>query len=510
MIPDLTPAAERALRSAKRWAEQLAVAQVAPRHLLLALLDEEEGRVAVLLQSQALDLRRVREALAPGHAGPLAPMEPAPGNRTVEAALQPAVFAARQLALDVSGERTVASEHLFIAILQQEKELHRTLAELGFHLECVVTDLRGDSGPNLTLDEPLQLGEPVELIDTARILDANANRAREGLRVIEDFCRFSLDDAFLSGELKRLRHELAEALAEMSPTLLLEARETERDVGTRLTAPSEQARYSLTEVVQANFKRLEESLRALEEYGKLQNVKMTQVLESMRYRTYTLERAILLGTTSRKRLADARLYVLVGASMCTASVEWTIKEAAAGGAQIFQLREKNRSDRELLERARNVRRWTREAGVLFVMNDRPDIARLAEADGIHLGQEELSVKDARKIMGPDVLIGVSTHNLEQLRQAIVDGANYVGVGPTFASHTKEFEELAGLDFVRQSSQETTLPAYAIGGIGLENVDQVVAAGLRRIAVSSAICTADDPRMVAATLRRALEPPHGDL
>src|SRR5262249_27095687 len=127
-------------------------------------------------------------------------------------------------------------------------------------------------------------------------------------------------------------------------------------------------------------------------------------------------------------------------------LDWTIREAAAGGASIFQLREKNLSDRDLLERARNVRRWTREVGALFIMNDRPDIARLAEADGVHVGQDDLPVKEVRRVVGPHVLVGVSTHNLGQLRQAVLDGASYVGVGPTFPSGTKQFEAFPGLDF----------------------------------------------------------------
>src|SRR5205807_8984108 len=113
-------------------------------------------------------------------------------------------------------------------------------------------------------------------------------------------------------------------------------------------------------------------------------------------------------------------------------------EAAAGGADVFQLREKDLPDGRLLERARDVRRWTREVGALFIVNDRPDVARLAEADGVHLGQGDMPVKDARRILGPDALIGVSTHDLDQLRQAVLDGAGYVGVGPTFPSQTKQF------------------------------------------------------------------------
>src|SRR5262249_20156486 len=215
------------------------------------------------------------------------------------------------------------------------------------------------------------------------------------------YCRFVLDDAFLSGELKRLRHDLTGALAGLSDNLLLEARETLRDVGTDLSTPREEARYSPTAVVQANLKRLQEALRSLEEFGKLRGPELGRTLEQLRYRSYTLERAIVLGTTARRRLADARLYVLVTGSRCAAALDWTIPEAAAGGAQVIQLREKSLPDRALLERARQVRRWTRKAGVLFILNDRPDLARLAEADGVHLGQDDMPVKEARRIVGPD-------------------------------------------------------------------------------------------------------------
>jgi thiamine-phosphate pyrophosphorylase len=157
----------------------------------------------------------------------------------------------------------------------------------------------------------------------------------------------------------------------------------------------------------------------------------------------------------------------------------------------------------LLELARDVRRWTRRAGVLLIVNDRPDIARLVEADGVHLGQDDMPVKEARRVLGPEALIGVSTHNVEQLRQAVLDGASYVGVGPTFPSGTKEFEELAGLDFVRRAAAESSLPAFVIGGVNQQTLEAAVAAGARRVAVSQAVCEADDPQSVAAALVRAL-------
>jgi thiamine-phosphate pyrophosphorylase len=186
-------------------------------------------------------------------------------------------------------------------------------------------------------------------------------------------------------------------------------------------------------------------------------------------------------------------------------MDWTIQQAAAGGAGMFQLRENNLGDRELLEKARNFRRWTRDVGALFILNDRPDIARLAEADGVHLGQNDLSVKDARILMGPNAIIGVSTHDVAQVQQAVLDGATYIGVGPTFPSLTKEFEKLAGLEFVKSALAETSLPAFVIGGINQGTVKMAVEAGAERIAVSAAISTADDPYLVARTLKEALKP-----
>ncbi len=159
---------------------------------------------------------------------------------------------------------------------------------------------------------------------------------------------------------------------------------------------------------------------------------------------------------------------------------------------MVQLREKEQTDACLLERARLLRVWTRETGALLIINDRPDIAVLSEADGVHLGRDDLPAAAVRKIVGSDRLIGVSTHSLEQIRQAVLDGADYLGVGPVFTSSTKTFDALAGLEYVRAAAQETALPWFAIGGITSGNVADVVASGGRRIAVTGAISRADHP------------------
>jgi thiamine-phosphate pyrophosphorylase len=490
MLPELTPAVDRAVAAARALAGG---ADVRPLHLLHELLAEDEGRAATLLRQAGVDPAAARTLLADLAA------RGSGGGAGIASILE----LARDLSAELYVERIVASDALLLVLLREEADLRAALEALGLDFARLEAPLAALRKPPIRLDEPLHLAEPTEQIDTARILDAAANRAREALRVIEDYCRFALDDAFLSGELKRLRHDLAAALATVPAGRLLEARETLRDVGTVISTEREGQRRSPREVAQANLKRLQEALRTLEEFGKLYGPDLGQGVEALRYRSYTLERAILAGTDARQRLADARLYVLLTRSRCAAALDWTIREAAAGGATVFQLREKGRGDRELLELARDVRRWTREAGALFLVNDRPDVARLAEADGVHLGQDDMPVKEARRILGPDTLIGVSTHDVAQLRQAILDGASYVGVGPTFASGTKEFAELAGLDFVRRASAETSLPAFVIGGVTAATICQAVAAGARRVAVSQAVCEADDPQTVAAQLLHAL-------
>jgi thiamine-phosphate pyrophosphorylase len=474
---------------------------VEPVHLLQAFLKETEGRAA-----RALAFAGVDPDLAAQHFGLPEGAFPLPGGESampLDPRCQAILNGARELARELSDDDLVTSDQALLVLLQQEAALRENLVALGLSFERLQEKVAPPLPP-LRLEEPLALNEPAERVATSRILDAAANRAREGLRVVEDYCRFSLDDAFLSRELKSLRHDLTEALAGLPAVTLLAARETLQDVGVPLTTARERQRHSLLEVVQAGWKRLQEALRSLEEFGKLHGPDLGAALEKLRYRAYTLEKAVVLGTTARQALADARLYVLLTGSACTAALDWTIREAAAGGAQMFQLREKNLSDRNLIERAHRVRRRTRETQTLFIVNDRPDVARLVEADGVHLGQEDMTVKDARRIVGPDALIGVSIHSLEQARQAVLDGASYIGVGPTFPSDTKTFPELAGLELVRQATAETSLPAFVIGGICLENLSAAIEAGARRVAVSHSICRADDPRTIAAQLRQQLD------
>lgn len=496
-ISDTTPAVQRALEAAEAIAARRGAAVVAPRDLLAGLLAEPEGRAAVLLARYGCDTSRWLSGADPNPAA----LDSA--ERLPSAEATRAIRRARELARESTEDRICTTDNLLLGILQTDDALRAELQRLELNCEELERELRAGQAHPLELDEPLNWSDAGAPFEMARILDANANRAREALRVLEDFCRFILNDAFLSRELKEIRHSLADALAALPKALLIAARDTGGDVGTAIGTERERERSSTREVVAANAKRLQEALRTLEEFGKLYGAEFGTRLEAVRYRAYTVERLLLHGHDARAQLAEARLYVLLSGATCQAALDWTIAEAAAGGADVVQLREKTLTDRDLLHRARDVRRWTRAAKVLFIMNDRPDIARLADGDGVHLGQDDMPVREARRILGSEALIGVSTHTLEQVQQAVRDGASYIGVGPTFASTTKHFDALAGLDFVRAATAETTLPAFVLGGVTTKNVGHVVAAGGLRVAVSAAIAQADDPRAVAATLKRAL-------
>ena len=278
----------------------------------------------------------------------------------------------------------------------------------------------------------------------------------------------------------------------MRPCDLHMARDTLRDVGAAVTTATEYQREDLWSVVAANWNRVQQALRSLEEYAKVIAPQAAPQLEALRYRAYTVERTVTILSTSVERLAAARLYVLVDGRSSMSEFRRLVEQLIQGGVDVLQLRDKTMPDRELLERARALREVTRRHDVLFIMNDRADLAAMAHADGVHLGQDEIPVQDARVVLGSHALVGVSTHSIEQARQAVVDGANYLGCGPTFPSATKEFTRFPGVEFLRQVSREIRLPAFAIGGIDPANVEQVRAAGFSRVAVSHSVVNAADP------------------
>jgi thiamine-phosphate pyrophosphorylase len=399
-----------------------------------------------------------------------------------------------------------------------------------------------------------------------RILDASLNRAAEGLRVVEDYARFALDDSHLTELLKNLRHDLATAAAAIPWPERHAARDTSHDVGTTITTPTESARPDAWAVCQASLERTKQSLRSLEEYGKVALPAQAPVFESLRYRLYTLEAALGRTVDAVARLADVRLCVLIDGRDSDTEFAALVGDLIDAGVGMIQLRDKQLPVRQLVWRARLLMELVRGANKvkdcsgplplvgragegggsgypaptplpgashglppalgplgpcslvpphqgegtgtikttrpLVIINDRPAIAAAVDADGVHLGQEDFTVKDARHVLGPRALIGVSTHTLAEAQQALLDGANYIGVGPTFPSATKQFAEFPGLELLKQVAAAIRLPAFAIGGIDASNVGDVLDTGVSRVAVSSAVVAAVSPRVAASELLSA--------
>jgi thiamine-phosphate pyrophosphorylase len=192
------------------------------------------------------------------------------------------------------------------------------------------------------------------------------------------------------------------------------------------------------------------------------------------------------------RLDEARLYLVHDGSVETAEA------ALRGGTDILQLRVKDTPDDLLLDRARALRRLCTAHGALFIVNDSARLAVEAGADGVHVGQDDLSVAEARRIVGPDRIVGLSTHSAEQIE--VARGVDYIAVGPVFATPTKPGRLPVGLELVRTAASVATVPWFAIGGIDEGNVDDVRAAGATRIAVVRAIADAPDAESAARVLR----------
>lgn len=184
----------------------------------------------------------------------------------------------------------------------------------------------------------------------------------------------------------------------------------------------------------------------------------------------------------------------------------TVEEALKGGVDIVQLREYSLDDSKLLAMAHQVRKMTRVHNALFIVNNRPDIARLSEADGVHLGQDDLPVAEARKILGEGKLVGISTHGMDQAKKAAVDGADYIGVGPVYPTQTKQnVVPAVTLDYVKKvSASGLNLPFFAIGGIKLHNLEEVLKAGAYRVAVVTGIVKTLNVQKVAGEFKEILQ------
>lgn len=338
-----------------------------------------------------------------------------------------------------------------------------------------------------------------------RIIDANFNRAREALRVIEEFCRFSLNSASLTQRTKQLRHELSAAIIKLDSAQLIAGRDSEGDVGAAATVENQMQRGDLRDCFTAGCKRLTESLRALVEMTQTLNPEVARTIEKMRFSAYTLEKDIALFADTAEKFKSVRLYVIITSSL-PADVLFLTRQCVTGGADCIQLRAKGIEDDKLFALASEFVKVCKDAGVLSIINDRVDIAVAAGADGVHLGQDDMPIEQARKLQLSPLIIGKSTHSVEQLRDACEELPTYVSLGPVFATGTKPGASPVGLDYVKKGVEvlgNTGVKHVAIGGITLDNVEDVLKAGAKTIAVCSAVTEAGDPTAACRALKEKI-------
>jgi len=336
-----------------------------------------------------------------------------------------------------------------------------------------------------------------------RMLDASANRASEALRVLEDVLRFGLDDDQLTRTAKDLRHDLAGAVSRHGLWRRTAARDVIGDVGVGVEAQAVLPRGGLADLVAANAARAAQALRSLQECAAVVAIAAVPVFESLRYRVYTLERAALAAVRASDRLDGVSLCVLIDGGRDADSFARLVASLVEAGVRMLQVRDKSLPVPLLAERVRTALAIVgRDAGrtrPLVVVNDRVDVAAATAADGAHVGADDLPVTLARRVVGPDRLVGRTAHDVGEARAAVTAGADYLGIGPCFPSPTKSFTDHAPPEFLRTVCGETSLPVFAIGGITVERLEVLAPLGIRRVAVASAVTRAADPPRAARDL-----------
>lgn len=321
-----------------------------------------------------------------------------------------------------------------------------------------------------------------------RIIDVNLNRLSEGLKVIEEICRFTLEDKKSLFLIRDLKTELWKNLSKVRKDVIW-FRESQKDLG-RQVKFDKTKRTSIFEVLTANIKRCQESARVLEEIFKIQNQKISKFFKKIRFILYDLEKDL-----AKKFLVrfEPKLYVIIDTETIGRRYLSQISKAIiAGGATMIQLREpKNTPTNLWLKDAKIIKNNINNLNVKFIINDRIDIAQAIDADGVHLGSDDMPVKFARQILPINKIIGRTVRNVNDAKQAERDGASYVSAGSIFPSHTKPSAPVIGLKTLKTIVQSVKIPVVAIGGITPQNTKNIFSCGVKGIAVVSAIFSTVD-------------------
>ncbi len=343
---------------------------------------------------------------------------------------------------------------------------------------------------------------------TLRLIDANLNRIGEGLRFLEDLARLLLNDATLSQQLKTMRHELVTGDWSFNQQLL-QSRDSEGDVGINIETPEQKNQRELPIMAVANSRRVQEALRVLEELAKISGAIPeldSEKFKQARFSLYTIERTLLSKLLRKDKINRIHgLYVIIDTQALRGRSHLEVaSQVIRGGARTIQLRDKLQSKKELLPIAQQLSKLCSEHNVLFIMNDYLDLALASDADGLHLGQDDLPVKVARKLLPIGKILGCSTTTVDQAITAEAEGADYIAAGSMYPTSSKETAKVVGLERLTQIRQAVITPLVAIGGITRDNAAEVLAAGADSVAVISAILQAESPEESAREIVAGLE------
>jgi len=329
--------------------------------------------------------------------------------------------------------------------------------------------------------------------DILRIIDASLNRIGEGLRVLEEYARFSLNDTALTQRLKNLRHRLVRLDPELR-IQLIRGRDAAGDIGADMEVPGEAKARDAAGVIAANARRVQESLRVMEEMARDPGLALeTNSYKQARFELYTIEKGLLDRVLRRDKLQRlSGLYVIIDIAFLKGRrLTDIVARVIRGGATTIQLRAKELGVRDFLNSAIELKKICMEHNILFIVNDSLEVALASDADGLHVGQDDLPVAVARRLLPVDKILGVSARTLTEARKARAGGADYLGVGAIFPTATKDAAGVTGTKIIKEIKKTVELPLVAIGGINIDNVKEVIRAGADAAAIISAVMGAED-------------------
>ena len=332
-----------------------------------------------------------------------------------------------------------------------------------------------------------------------QIIDANLDRAREGLRVLEDWARFGLGKEKYVEKIKNFRQILGKNHLEVYK----QSRNHIKDKCKGLTHQEQFNRITCEQIISSNSARVQEALRVIEEFSRLQNHELSKIASEIRYEIYNIEIELLSYSKFKKSeeiLKENDLYVITDQKDNLLEI---IEEILIAGVRIIQYRFKTGTDQDHLQEAIQIKNLCKRYNSLFIVNDRIDIALASNADGIHLGQDDLDLKTARKLLGYSKIVGISANNAIDISNALKEGCDYLGIGPVFETTIKESKKPLGIENIKTLTKDLNIPWFAIGGIKSNNISYLKRNGFKKVALVSELMNSEDPKEDAMMILKKL-------